>query len=199
MALKNILINKNLQEFVSSHPEVEDVILFGSAVRGKENPSDHDVLVIFSEKVNVEKEYQIKAILKKQFKNISIISKTKKNISDSAFDARESVLFEGFSLVTGKNLAQEFGFSSFGMFKYNFGTWNKLQKTKFYYALNGRNGKEGMSSQMGCIKISDNVILVPLNQIEPFRGFLESWKMDYKYIPFLIPERLGRKKILEHI
>lgn len=197
MTSKNILLNKSLNKFVSSHPEVEDIILFGSVVRGKEKPKDVDILIIFSEEVDKEKEFAIKKILEKQFQNLSIVSKTRKNITDPAFDARESILFEGFSLVTGKNLASEFGFVSFGMFKYCFGAWNKLQKTKFYYALNGRRGKVGISSQLGCIKMSDNIVLVPLHNIEPFREFLDSCKIEYKYIPQLIPERLGRRKILE--
>ncbi|MDP3640002.1 MAG: hypothetical protein Q8R53_02245, partial [Nanoarchaeota archaeon] len=116
---------------------------------------------------------------------------------EQTFDARESALFEGVSLITGKNLARRYGFISFGMFKYTFGKWEKLQKTKFYYALNGRKGDEGISQKLECIKLSDRIVLVPLGNIEPFREFLESWKLEYIYIPIIMPERVGQKKILE--
>ena len=84
------------------------------------------------------------------------------------------------------------------MFKYNFSNWNKLQKTKFYYALNGRGSAKGIFQQLEGIKLSDQIILIPLDKIELFRDFLESWELDYKYIPMIIPERLGKKKILEN-
>jgi len=105
-------------------------------------------------------------------------------------------LFEAISLITGENLAKKHGFESLGMFKYNFKNWDKLKKTKFYYALNGRGSGEGMVSSSGSIKLSDNVLLVPLDKIEEIRQFLESWEMEFIYIPTLIPQRLNRKKIL---
>jgi len=83
------------------------------------------------------------------------------------------------------------------MFKYNFKGWDKLKKTKFYHALNGRGKNQGVLVNLGGIKLSDQIILIHLDKIELFREFLESWKLDYKYIPLLMPERLSRKKILE--
>ena len=195
MILQNIKLKNELNTFVKKHPEIVDLFLFGSVVRGKQNPSDIDILILFKKKVDKNIEYLLRKELEKHAKNISIISKTEKTILDIAFDARESVLFEAKSLLTGKNIAQQYGFSSFGMFKYNFGKWSKLQKTKFYYAFNGR-GKIGIAEKMHAIKLSDSVILVPLEYIEEFRSFLESWKINYLYIPIIIPARLGRKSIL---
>ncbi len=75
--------------------------------------------------------------------------------------------------------------------------WTKLKKTKFYHALNGRDGKEGMLQFLKCIKLSDSTILAPSNNIEPLREFIESWDLDYRYIPMIIPKRLAKKQILE--
>ncbi len=195
MILENLKLKNELKKFVSGK-EIDDILLFGSAVRGKEKPNDLDILVIFNEKVDKEEEYGVRKILKKYFDNLSIVSKTQKTILEASFDARESFLFEAISLLTGKNLAQEYGFISFGMFKYGFSNWDKLQKTKFYYALNGRGSAEGIFQKLDCIKLSDQIILVPLDKIELFREFLDSWELDYKYVPMVIPERLGKKKIL---
>ncbi len=196
MTLQNTKLKNELHKIVKQHPEVLDILLFGSSVRGKSTPADIDILLLFQEKVDKNVEYTARNILQKYAKNISIISKTEKTILDPAFDARESMLFEAQSLLTGKNIAHQYGFSSFGMFKYHFNQWSKLQKTKFYYALNGR-GKTGIADQYKSIKLSDSVMLVPLEHIEEFRSFLESWKVEYKYIPLIIPARLGRKSILE--
>jgi predicted nucleotidyltransferase len=195
MILKNTKLKNELKKFVSGK-EIDDILVFGSTIRGKEKPNDLDLLVVFNKKVDKEQEQKIKIILKKHFNNISIISKTKITILDQSFDARESVLFEATSLLTGSNLAKKYGFISFGMFKYDFSTWNKLQKTKFYYALNGRGSAEGIFQKTESIKLSDQIVLVPLDKIELFREFLESWKLDYKYVPMIIPERLGKKRIL---
>ncbi|MDP4012435.1 MAG: nucleotidyltransferase domain-containing protein [Candidatus Nanoarchaeia archaeon] len=197
MILKNTKLRNKLKALVAKNRDVNDILVFGSTIRGKEKPNDIDVIVIFKDKINKETEYAIRKELEKNYKNISIISKTEKSALDKAFDARESLLFEAKSLITEKNLAEEYNFHSFGMFKYNFGDWDKLKKTKFYYALNGRGNREGIADMLNCIKLSDSLILAPLEKIEAFKEFLDSWEIKYKYIPVLLPERLSKKKILE--
>jgi len=190
MTWPNIKLNKALQQ-------IEDVILFGSSVRGKEKPGDTDVLVLFKAKVDKEAEYLVRKELEKNFKNVSIISKTVNSVYESTFDAREAFLFEGVSLVSKKKIADKFGFTAWGLFKYNFKNWNKLTKTKFYYALNGRGSSVGILSQLGGIKLSDEMILIHLDKIEPLKDFLASWKCSYQYFPILLPERFNKKNILE--
>ncbi len=197
MILKNLKLKNKLIQLVKLNDHLVDILLFGSTVRGKTDPHDLDILILFTSVVDKEVESQVKKILKEYESNVSIISKTEKTVLELSFDARESVLFEAISLIDGKNLAEKYGFKSFGMFKYNFKGWNKLMKTKFYYALNGRTGKEGIFQSLDGIKLSDQIVLVSLDKIELFRDFLESWKLEYKYVPLIIPARLGRKKILE--
>ena len=197
MILKDTKLRNKLKILADKNLEVADILIFGSTIRGKEKPNDIDIIVLFKDKINKETEYAIRKELEKNYKNVSIISKTEKTSLDKAFDARESLLFEAQSLITEKNLAEEYGFHSFGMFKYNFGNWDKLKKAKFYYALNGRGNKEGIASMLNCIKLSDSLILAPLEKIEAFKEFLDSWGINYKYIPILLPERLSKKKILE--
>jgi len=197
MTSKNIKSINNLKKIVKSYPLVDDIILFGSVVRGKEKPADTDILVIFQEKVDKNVEYLIRKELEKVYLNLSIVSKTKQTLMDPSFDARESFLFEGVSLLTKEKSAEDYGFSSYGLFKYDFKQWDKLKKTKFYYAFNGRAGSKGFSQQLGCIKLSDRIILVPLDKIEAMRTFLESWELPYNYVPTLIPQRLSKKELLE--
>jgi len=195
MILKNLKLKNELKKFIFGK-EIDDILVFGSVIKGKEKPNDVDVLVIFENKINKEEEYGIRKIIEKYYSKASIVSKTKKTVLEASFDARESILFEAISLLTGKNLARGYGFTSFGMFKYDFSKWNKLQKTKFYYALNGRGSGEGIFQKLSCIKLSDQIILVSLDKIELFREFLDNWELDYKYVPTLVPERLGKGKIL---
>ena len=195
--LPNTKLKNRVKKLISKYSEVEDVILYGSTVRGKKNPKDVDILVLFHQKVDKKTEYEIRKTIEKDYDNVSIISKTAATVLESAFDARESVLFEGKSFLTGKTLGEKYGFSSLGMFKYDFKGWNNTKRTKFYYALNGRGKEKGISQKLQCIKYSDRVVLVPLDHIELFREFLESWEMEYRYVPMLLPIRLNRRKILE--
>ena len=193
----NTRLKNKLQAIVESHPGVSDIILFGSVARGKDKPTDMDILVLFKERINKDAEYAIRKEVEKHQKNVSIVSKTEKTVLDEAFDARESIIFEGRSLLSGDKLAERHGFGSFGMFKYDFGEWSKLKKTKFYHALNGRGDKKGIADTLNCIKLADSLLLAPLEYIEGLKEFLEAWKINYVYIPTLIPIRLGRRKILE--
>ncbi|MBI5398034.1 nucleotidyltransferase domain-containing protein [Candidatus Woesearchaeota archaeon] len=197
MISDDIKLRNKLARIRKQHSEVIDIILFGSAVRGKERPNDVDVLVLFEDKIDKEVEYMIRKELEKSSKGIAIISKTKRTLVEDSFDARESIFCEGKSLLDRRNLAADYGFTSFGMFKYDFRRWDKLMKTKFYYALNGRSSKKGVADALNCIKLSDSLILAPLEHIEEFREFLESWKLPYLYTPALIPKRMARKQILE--
>lgn len=197
MILSDTKLRNNLKKVAEKQKEVDDIIVFGSLVRGKKNPKDIDVIVVFKQTVRKEVEYQIRKEIEKNYKNISIISKTLKTLFDPAFDARESILFEGKSLLKAKAIVEHYGCNACGMFKYHLKGWNKLQKTKYYYALNGRDGQKGIVKDLSCIKLADGVVLVPLHNVEPFRLFLEYWKMEYTYIPIIIPERLNKKKLLE--
>lgn len=197
MILKNTKLRNRLKEILKRNKEVEDILLFGSAARGKENPADFDILVMFKEKIDKNVEHSIRKELEKEYDNISIISKNKDTALEPSFDARESIMFEGKSILTGKNIAKTYGFDSLGMFKYGFKGWTKVKRIKFYHALNGRDKKGGILQSLNCIKASDGIILAPIDKIEPMRSFLDSWKIDYKYIPILIPERLNKKQILE--
>ena len=154
-------------------------------------------MVLFKKAVNKNAEYKIRKELEKYYKNISIISKTKNSVIEPTFDARESILFEGISLISRKNLAKQYGFDSLGMFKYDLKKLNNTGKTKFYYALNGRSGSQGILDILNGIKLSDNIIFTNIDKIEPMKEFLDSWKINYIYTPLLIPNRMNNKKILQ--
>ena len=182
--------------FRANKDYVIDIVLFGSLVRGKENPNDIDILILFKDKVDKDAEYEFR---KNAGKDVSVISKTEAGLIEPSFDAREGFLFEGYSLVNDECIASRYGFSSFGLVIYDTNGMTNTQKTKFYYALNGRGESNGIIGSLSGIKISDNVIAVPLDKIEYAKEFFDFWKLDYKYIPSLIPSRLARKQIIGRV
>lgn len=179
--------------------EIKDIVLFGSLVRGKIKPEDIDILIIFKTKINKNIEYALKNLLLKYTQKISLLSKTEKEYIEPSFDARESILFEGYSLINSRFLSGDFGFISFGLFFYDTRNMTNVKKTKFYYALNGRRSIKGLIDEWNAIKISNNIIAVPLNKIELAKEFFETLNINYKYMPSLIPKRMGRKEIIGRV
>ncbi len=188
--------------FKKYRSEVKDIILFGSQMRGKTISNDIDILILFRQKINKDIEYELKNLLQTaksdSSSNISIISKTQDTLVEESFDAREGILFEGFSLVRSKLIASDFGFMPYGLFIYNTKPLSNTDKTRFYYALNGRDSLKlkGMVIEHNLIKLSDNSILAPLHEIEPAKQFFEYWKMEYRYVPILLPQRMGKASII---
>jgi predicted nucleotidyltransferase len=176
--------------------DVNDIILFGSIMKGKQIPTDIDVLILFRKEINKEIEYDYKKQASKIFTNLSLISKTEDSLKEASFSAREAILFEGYSLIRKKFIAYESGFDSLGIFIYQTKQLSNVEKTKFYYAINGRRGSKGILDSLNAIKLSDNIIAVPLQEIEEAKDFFASWKIEYTYTPSLIPSRLAKKHII---
>lgn len=194
--MKSILteLKRKSKEFHRMHRDaIKDIILFGSAVRGKAHPNDIDVLIIFHKEIDKAIEY---AFRKRMQDRISVVSKTEKTVKEASFDARDGILFEGYSLVASRYIASDFGFSAFGLFIYATNNLSNTVKTRFYYALNGRGSLKGSAEGFNGIKLSDRMMAVPLENIEAAREFFDFWKLEYRYVPILIPERLARKSII---
>ncbi|MBN2567228.1 hypothetical protein JXB02_04045 [Candidatus Woesearchaeota archaeon] len=52
-------------------------------------------------------------------------------------------------------------------------------KTRFYYALKGRDGRSGMLKRTGAVFLAKSVLLVPRQHEEDVRGFLGFWKCGH--------------------
>lgn len=191
-------LKKVSKAFYANHKEyVSDIILFGSFMRGKEKANDIDVLIVFDTSVSKEVEYEYRNKIAKLAKNVSVISKTQETYLSDSFDAREGILFEGYSLIRSRFIASDFGFAGLGIFIYQTKELGNAQKTKIYYALNGRRTAEGFIHATTAIRMSDNVLAFPLDQIENAKEFFNEWKLEYMYVPVLMPQRLARKDLLE--
>lgn len=194
------MLSKICRQIYQNHAnEIKDIILFGSSVRGKLMPSDLDILIVFANSINKDIEYELSKKLSSHVNNLSVISKTEKNYLDESFDAREGLLYEGYSIAKSRSIASGYGFKPFGFFIYNTNNLTNTKKTRFYYALNGRGENEGILGTFYGIKISDNLIAVPASHVDLAKSFFDSWEISYRYVPTLIPERLARKELLNKV
>ena len=196
--LKDLLKNKKFLKITKKFlemPEILDIILFGSAIRGKEKPKDIDILIIYTKNAKdiIEINYKLRKELEKILKNIEIVGKKYKEIFSPEFLARESVLSEGFSMRQGKFISESLGFRNLVLFKYSLKRMSKSKRMLFYYSLHGRNKQGGILKSLKAYKFSDSIILSRVESSEIFKEFFNKWGIEFLEMPVLIPERVANR------
>lgn len=191
--LRELLKKKEFLKIIKEtlkRKEILDVILIGSLVKGKENPKDIDLIVLYNERPDSETEHKVRNQLEKVIKNVEVINKTYDGLFKPEFFAKESVLAEGFSLKGKKFISEGLGYSNLILYKYSLRDLNKSKRMQFYYSLYGRDKKGGILEKNKCYKFSDTIILAPIESSDMIKNFLESWKVKYVGFPILIPKRI---------
>lgn len=156
-----------LSIYKKNKDKIFDIVLFGSAVKGKEFVSDIDVAVIF------------------KVKDGSVLSKIRSLgvhvdyvLLDELYSESlwKTLIREGVSVVYGRKISSVFGLSCYGLFTYNI---TKIKrKSRFSQVLMGYKSESMLKKVEGKI-LRAGVILVPISKLELFRTFLETWKVDY--------------------
>ena len=153
--------------YTKNKDKIFDIVLFGSAVKGKEIVSDIDVAVIFKARDD--------SLLKKirylgVHVNYVLLDELYKE------DLWKTLIKEGVSIVYGKKVSSVFGLNSYGLFTYNL---TKIKrKARFSQVLSGYKSEAMLKKVEGNI-LRPGVILVPVSKVELFRTFLETWGADY--------------------
>lgn len=188
---KNTKLKSEIIKFYMKNKEIIlDIIIFGSFIKGKENPKDIDILILYKDKKNIEKSYELKKLLKNF--NVEIIDKSYLELFDESFKVREGILSEGYSVVNKKSLSEGFGYSSLILFKYELKGFNKSNRMRFYYSLYGRDKKDkGTIKELNAIKFSDTILFCPVKNAEKMKEYLDYWKIKYIEFPIMIPSRLN--------
>jgi predicted nucleotidyltransferase len=166
---------------------VEDIILFGSVMKGKEDAADIDILIVFRDSVMKSVEMALRGKLKGA--PIDINSITSDEFRSEGFVAREGAYLEGYSLIREKTLAEMMGFTGIALIKYDISKIKGSKRIRFYYALHGRDSK-GFLDDIGGHRFAENVLACDYEVIERAKPFFETWGVEYVVFPVLIPERL---------
>ena|SRR3989344_4805542 len=190
--LKQLLKNKEFLKIIRvflEKPEIVDIILFGSSIRGKDTPEDIDLLVVYSREEIIDINYELRKKLEGINKNIEIIGKRYEDIFKPEFVAREAILSEGFSFRQKNFISRGFGYDNFILFRYSLKGFNKSRRMQFYYSLYGRGNMEGLLKKSNSNKFSDSIILCPIENSELIKDFFEKLKIKFVQSPILIPNR----------
>lgn len=168
-----ILWVKNKLKKYLKNKDILDIIVFGSAIKGKENPGDIDIAVI------TEKEFKANllgfhvSVLKPEdfFKPISLL---------------HTLLREGYSLKNEKSFSELYKFSNKVLFKYELISLNPSSKVKVVNVLRGKNKEKGMVEENSGEWISNQVFLSPLEKEYLFESFFLNMKVKFNKFFVLI-------------
>jgi predicted nucleotidyltransferase len=166
-------------EFAKSQKHVRDVVLFGSAAKGKLNPGDIDIAVLAEASAD----------------RVKLTGDLTKLLSSNDIEAHVSVLFfenifreplwqsvirEGVSLLSGEALSKSLGYESKTLFQFEPGKLDKSDRVRFQYALAGRDSNSGIIKDLGAEKISGNAIIIPVSSENEAMQFFDRWRVPYK-------------------
>ncbi|BBL45726.1 hypothetical protein MJ1_0576 [Nanobdella aerobiophila] len=193
------MINKIIEELHKILDEnIEDIIIFGSITRGKENPKDIDILVIFKKiTYDVYKKLNLPEIY-----HINIIE------SDKLFSLGTlliEILSEGWSVKYKRPIREILAFKSFKEYifrKIIYGENKNSKKVSFHFFIYGRKdrNKKGLLEETHAELIRRNpfIIRVPIEYSEIFKRNLTAF-IKTKNIEIELEERtviLGKKSII---
>jgi len=179
------------KEFASKNPEVWDILLYGSSLKGKERPNDIDIAVVVKEGNPFTISFEFKRRLEGEGFLPDEVD-VKGFLLEELFDENNLVgfalLVEGYSLLEGKFIHERLNANAYFLFRFSYSSLPQSEKMRFLYAYRGRNGNEGILQQTGSLELAPGVVLVQVDAVYKFREFLSLWGLSYEYAPVLVGE-----------
>ncbi len=172
----------NLQKFkekcriLLKNKKIDDIIIFGSAIKGKESPSDIDICLV-GEEITNDLVQEVEKTLQDTIK-VHITKSKYKNLFEDIM-LWKTLLHEGYSVKKQQYIAKLFQMQSFFLFTYNLQSLALTKKQIFSHALQGTKTNKGILKQCNGEKIGKSAVLIPEEKAEEMRAFLETWNVVY--------------------
>ncbi|MBI5390356.1 nucleotidyltransferase domain-containing protein [Candidatus Woesearchaeota archaeon] len=171
---------KALKPFLKDK-EIVDIIIFGSQVKGSTVVNDIDLMILsqHKEKKTAWKE-SLQKVLKKKV-DVQIVS-----IEDYASFIWVTMIKEGYSVKHNMYLFERHHVQPVVLYTYALKTLTPSRKVMFQRAL---------SQFHGIKRLSNRVILVPIQESGSFSSFLRHWEIDldareYALLPLMRKEEM---------
>lgn len=166
--------------------DIVDVILFGSAARGKEEPRDFDICVVFRDKIDFKKIRDIEKEYERHKMVIHLSFLTADNFFTKPHSLAKTLLLEGKSLFTSKKVSSNYGLAGKTIFLYKLKDMKPSEKVKFIHALKGRRKNEGILSTIKDKLLAPSFIMIPTSEEHKIVSILDYWNVSYKRIKLLL-------------
>ena len=175
MNSKDLSKIKNKLKNLIKQKEILDIIIFGSAIKGKINPNDIDITIISNKKdinIKLDKYFHVSIISIEDFfiKPISLIN---------------TLLREGFSIRHNKSFSEVFNFYNKTLFVYNLKKISNTNKVKLVNILHGRKDKGLVETYKG-EWLANQVFLVPIENEKIFEELFLKFNIPFKRSYILI-------------
>lgn len=162
--LKNLLLSK----------EVIDIIIFGSAIKGKAIPGDIDIAVILYKEPSEELHKKISLI--KGF-HISII--TAKEFFINPPSIVHTLIREGYSIKSRKFISENFDFSNKAMYIYVLTSLSPSNKVRLVNILRGKKGEKGLVESSKGKWIANRVFIIPISAEKIFDELFDNFGVNF--------------------
>lgn len=162
--LKNLIKNK----------EIIDIIVFGSLIKGKSEPSDIDIALITEKQFDPKiKNYHISTISPIEFfKNPPTLANT--------------LLREGYSIKQKKYLSETFNFQNRTLFTYKLSNLSPSKKVKIVNLLRGKNKQQGLVERYKGDWLANQTFTMPITSTYIIEQFLINFSIKFKKYFILI-------------
>jgi GTPase SAR1 family protein len=147
------------------------------------NPNDIDIAVIFN-KIPLKDQLNQAQDIKKQLSNesdkpIHINAYDYYSLLDVSNFAKENILLNGRSIITGEYFASRFGLTPRVQIHYSLKGMKKKDKVRFNYMLNGKKGEYGLLRKYGGRILKPGLIEVAPECREIFLDSIRKLSQDY--------------------
>ena len=165
-----VLKSKRKLKKVLADKEVYDVLLFGSAIKGKAQPRDIDVCLITHKKIEAEV---------KNLSGVHISIMKPEEFFTEQSSLANTLLREGYSLKKGMFLAEELRFKNKVLFTYRLNNKKNNEKVKIVTILRGKGSNNGLVQDQGGEWIAQQVFQMPIDTEQLIDQFLRHNKINY--------------------
>ncbi|WP_456366323.1 nucleotidyltransferase domain-containing protein [Thermococcus sp.] len=179
------------REFKEKNPDVWDILLYGSSVKGKKRPNDVDIAVIFEKGDPFEIAFHFKTVLEEAGfspEKLDVKGFLLKELFDENNLVSLALLVEGYSLLNGKFLHEILNAKGYTLFRFSYSSLPQNEKVRFIYSLRGRRKEGGILKRLNALELAPGVVLVPVGSTFEFEEFLSRWRLDYERAPVLMGE-----------
>ena len=168
-------LNKSLKLLLKKYPNINDIIVFGSSVKGKQSPKDIYIALIVNKK-EISLSGEIKEDLKNKNLDIEML------LPEEVYQTRLglSLISEGFSIRCGKFLREQLNLRPQKIYIYELKQLTQTQKVFFGMGL-----KDILKKTDGA-KIGSGSVMVPLGKTGLFEDFLDTWHLKYTSKEYLV-------------
>lgn len=171
---------KKLKKVLAGNKLILDIIIFGSYVKGNLNFNDIDIAVLLNNKKDINW-IGLKKEINEKNADIQLVS-----FEDYDKFLWITLIREGFSVKNNKYLNQIYGIKPVVLYKYSLKKLGTSKKVMF---------ERGIKNFKNIKKLSNSVVLVPIEHSGEFKDFLKNWDLDIDTLEYgLLP--FTRKEII---